>query len=261
MANVASSPTVSREAEMNLKIILTIALFALAGCAETPATETAASELEPAPVQSEAVVSVELLTQNESVGVIVTLERDSAVAIQANGNLVSEASWPAGEHSATILLAHGNTELRVIIDDGASTQIESFNVSRLSQATLSVQFNGYPAVTDREETIWFNIDAPYSASYYEGTNVEHPAYANVHDFMVEWQNQTGVEFEYAFSSGLGYTVSTIDGVGSPVSAVPGDPSENLYWLYTIDGESAELGISAQEMHPDVTVSWCLGGCQ
>lgn len=242
--------------------ILAIAIMAiLAGCAE-PVVEPETPDV-PAPKATTVppVLSFELETVNETIRVNMDLASEFLVTFEVTELMVAEQVYQAGNHVVLLPLEFGNSQISAILDDGTSTFSHEAQVARLSQANLSVHYNGYLGATDEAATIWFNIDAPYSASYYDGTNVAHPGYGTVHDFMVEWENQTGVEFEYAFSSGLGYTVSKIDGVGSPVSVVPGDPSENFYWLYTIDGESAELGISAQEMTPGANVAWCLGGCQ
>jgi hypothetical protein len=105
------------------------------------------------------------------------------------------------------------------------------------------------------DIVWYDPDELASAPLYNGTSATHPPTANVHDLMVAWERQSGKAIDYSAPTSFGFGVDAIDGVGQPLTS-----SAPPYWCYTLNGQTAELGISAQELAPGDIVTWEYAGC-
>jgi hypothetical protein len=161
---------------------------------------------------------------------------------------------PDGSWSFTVEVAPGRTEAVLTADDGAGTARRTVQLVRLVTAQVQAEFRGYPGHPDRDDSVRFDPDALASAPAYEGRDLRHPDGATVHDLMVEWSALTGVEVTYAYSNGLGYSVASIDGVGSPVQ----NGILSSTWCYSVNGDSADRGISTMPVVEGDVVTWRLG---
>ncbi|MFH1405280.1 MAG: DUF4430 domain-containing protein [Patescibacteria group bacterium] len=75
-----------------------------------------------------------------------------------------------------------------------------------------------------------------------------PAGASAYDLMVVAQEKgefvfTGKEYE-----GMGYFVETVNGVA-------GDVEANMFWIYYINNEKAQVGVSAYELKEGDVIKW------
>ena len=190
-------------------------------------------------------------TQQDMVMLTGTLDRPARLSV---GETTVDAE--AGPWMVHVNLEYGRTPLLVIADDGmATTQVEVVAV-RLAAATFEAEFTAaVPPHAAIREIVWYDPDELASASLYNGTPATHPPTANVHDLMVAWERQAGKTIDYSEPASFGFGVDKIDGVGQPLSA-----SAPPYWCYTLNGQTAELGISAQELAPGDIVKWEYGGC-
>jgi hypothetical protein len=179
---------------------------------------------------------------------------DRAARLSVTGAEPIEAV--AGPWMVHLALEPGRTPVTVTADDGsATTQVQVVAV-RLASATFEAKFTmAVPPHSDISDLVWYDPDELASAPLYNGSAATHPPTANVHDLMVTWERQTGKVIEYSAPASFGFGVDKVDGVGQPLSS-----SAPPYWCYTLNGESAELGISAQELMPGDVVTWEYGGC-
>ena len=125
----------------------------------------------------------------------------------------------------------------------------------LSEATFNVVFTAEPGHTATSHKVLFDPARLSSAPMYEGTETERATTYSVHDLMVDWTAQTGIAIEYSGPGAFGFGVEKIDGVGQPLSS-----SLPPYWCYTINGETADLGISLQTVAPGDVVEWEYSTC-
>lgn len=244
--------------------ILALALVALAGCVEegegpAPAedpvtTETVDDPTDPGPLQL-SLESVPDLTQAENLTLTGSVDRPARISATVDGT-----SFGGDEANGTwvlrVLLEPGRNSIEVSADDGTSTANETLQVTRLIAASLEVDFGGYPGKEDRTDELWFDVDTPNSLPAYEDVSSEHPGYYTAHDLLVLWEETTGIEVEYSHFDGIGYSVSTIDGAGNPVSG-----SAPPYWCYTMNGSGEGVkGASIEAVQAGDVVTWYLGAC-
>ncbi|MGB1698218.1 MAG: DUF4430 domain-containing protein [Thermoplasmatota archaeon] len=237
--------------------LATVSLLLLTGCAEPEApqdqstSESTQSSNPPtangftwnASWPQEVDAAEATLRVQVSAPVLVSVQQQDVVLFSAEGQ----------GFSIPLSLAYGANAFQLRLDDGTTTESDEVLIHRLAHGTLSVSYGGYPGQADHTDDLLFDMSYQ-SAPAYEGQDVAHPGYTTVHDFMVAWEAETGHVVEYAYSNSLGYSVSTINGIGSPLSAAP------PYWLYTVNGESPDLGISGQAFQPGDVIAWCLGTC-
>lgn len=230
---------------------------ALAGCAQSTAPETTSSV--PTATATDLPQEIELLvltvnppaaTQNETLTLTGTVSRAAQVSVGAE-KVQAEGSW-----SLAVAVAFGRTNLTVLADDGTATASANITAIRLASATVEIHYNTL-GKQDTVDLVWYDPSAFASAVLYAGRDVAHPPHANVHDLMVTWTQATGVEVVYGYSNGIGFSVQSIDGVGTGL----GIPTlDNSYWCYEYNGASADFGITSQELQPGDAVLWGLG-CQ
>ncbi|HUR61493.1 MAG TPA: DUF4430 domain-containing protein [Candidatus Thermoplasmatota archaeon] len=181
----------------------------------------------------------------------VTVVQAGAIDIVPSDRTTADAS---GQWSLQRRVEPGHTQFRVLAEGPSGSASADLTIIRLAQATVSVDYKGYPGSAPRSDKVWYDPDGNASAPMYAGKDLQHPQFATVHDLMVAWTNQTGTAVDYAYSSGLGFSVSKIAGVGSPL----GGPTASLYWCYDYNGASASAGITGQQVRPGDTVAWKLG---
>lgn len=152
-------------------------------------------------------------------------------------------------------LPYGQTEIKVIADDGHAVARANLTVVRLAPFTFDVLYASYPAHSDSHDDVLLDIDAEESSPAYEGRDVAHPPHATVHDLMMAWSRQTGLVVDYDYGMGFGYAATHFDGVGQPLSsALP------PYWCYKLNGQYASLGLSLQKVEPGDVIAWDYGTC-
>ncbi len=256
-----------------MRALLGLALvvaFAFAGCATKSVPSTSVGDglatakgnsTTAPPVHVVLNVPPRVATQNETAWVNGTATPGATVLpIDVHGSPAKATAGADGRFSlplASPVAGHRLRQLGAFLGSGAA--YANLTVVRFAQATMQVHFGGYPGHTDRDDKVWYDPDGNASASMYAGKDLGHPNYADVHDLMVTWTNTTGVQVEYGYSSGLGFSVSRIDGAGVPVNAPAGLPSvQNDYWCYDLNGASASKGITDQPLAPGDVVSWSLG---
>jgi hypothetical protein len=158
--------------------------------------------------------------------------------------------------SLDVQAPYGQSEVQVTADDGETTQRLVIPLVRLAEATLEVKYTAaVPPHAATSDVVAYDPDAFASASMYEGKDAAHPGIANVHDLMVTWTAQTGTPIVYDYFDGLGFSPSSFDGIGQPVSA-----SAPPYWCFKVNGQSSSFGITLQPVAPGDVVTWEYGAC-
>ncbi len=191
-------------------------------------------------------------TQADMLMLTGTLDRAARVSVTGAEPIDAEA----GPWMVHVPLAYGRTPLTVTADDGAASTQRQVLAVRLASATFEAKFTmAVPPHADVSDLVWYDPDELASAPMYNGTSATHPPEANVHDLMVAWERQSGKAIEYSTPGSFGFGVNKIDGVGQPLTA-----SAPPYWCYTLNGASADLGISAQTLAPGDVVTWEFAGC-
>lgn len=166
------------------------------------------------------------------------------------------ADMPAGRWELVSQpLGFGQTPATVRIEDGVHAVALQVTFVRLATATMRVTYTAYPVHADLEDIVVYDPDTLASAADYEGTATARAPEFTVHDLMALWTVQTGIAVVYSRSDSFGFGVEEIDGVGNTLDA--GDPP---WWCYQLNGESADLGISLQQVAPGDVVTWDLGTC-
>lgn len=175
--------------------------------------------------------------------------------IQGSTKQAVKADVDGSTWRATVQLPPGQSMLRVQADDGVRLEEVSVPLLRLVEATMVVLYSAYPVHANSEHVVAFDPSAMPTVADYEGRDVQHPDFATVHDFMHAWSEATGIEVQYDYFNGLGYSPSKFDGVGQPVSS-----AAPPYWCYKLNGESAGLGISLTPIAAGDIVTWEYGAC-
>lgn len=244
-----------------MKTLLIISLLLLAGCAE-PVPEADPKPQTPAPTENTGNEAMPLVativapwssTEDEII-IKILVNQEAHVAVISEGDMMKFNGQTASESVAVPIHPYGSL-FEVFIDNGKEIISWNRTIAQLTEVTFEVQYGGYPGNQDHVDLYHMNLTGYASASAYKGRDTAHPGYPTVHDLMVEWENQFGEAIEYAYSDGLGYSVSKINGAGSPLTS-----STPPYWLYDVNGESPDLGISAERIAPGDHVRWCLNTC-
>ncbi len=180
---------------------------------------------------------------NASLAVPVTIELDGAEIA---------AQTVEGNQTWTLPLTLGQTPFEASIATPDGTVTDARVLVRLAATTLIVDYCHYhpDSPTDKrdEYTAWIDVDARPSIDYY--TDRPRPDTFTAHDQLEAWGNATGIVVEYSYFDGFGYAVDSIDDVGNPVSS-----SAPPYWLYRVNGEDAQEGISTQAIVAGDVVEW------
>lgn len=191
-------------------------------------------------------------TQQDMLMLTGTLDRAARLSVTGAAPLDAQA----GPWMVHVPLEYGHSNLTIIADDGEATSTQTVVAIRLASATFEAKFTmAVPPHADLSDLVWYDPDELASAPLYTGTSATHPPEANVHDLMVTWERQSGKAIEYSSPGAFGFGVNKIDGVGQPLTA-----SAPPYWCYTLNGETADLGISAQTLAPGDVVTWEFAGC-
>lgn len=200
-------------------------------------------------------------TQNESVTLTGTVDQPARLLVTSAGDGVATELagldvLQAGAWTLAVPVAGGRTNLTVTAEAGVGTAQATVLAVRLLSATLEVLYtSAVPPHPDVADLVWYDPDGYASAPSYEGTTMAHPPHANVHDLMVSWSIATGKDIVYSYFDGLGFSPDKIDGVGQPLtSAAP------PYWCYEVNGQTADFGISLQELNEGDVVTWEYGAC-
>lgn len=180
--------------------------------------------------------------------------RDTTIAL--NGTLAKAATLSVGAHrlaadagpwTLDVPLDYGQTPVRIVADDGTTTEQRNLILVRLAPATVSAEFaSAVPPRANIQDEVWLDIDAHLSAPDYEGRNQPHPPHANIHDVLVAWA-QAGRTLELSYHETFAFGVESIEGHGALSD-----------WCYTLNGQTAELGITGQAFTPGDVIAW--SGC-
>lgn len=161
----------------------------------------------------------------------------------------------AGRWSARVTLTPGTYDVSATADSGTATAKAHVALTVLANATMQVKYTAYPLHASSSDVVFYDPDQRASGPMYNGTDVQHPDAATVHDLMVTWTDQTGIAIDYDYFAGLGYSPSKFDGIGQPVSA-----AAPPYWCYKLNGKTSDFGISLQPVAPGDVVLWEYAGC-
>jgi hypothetical protein len=173
-----------------------------------------------------------------------------AINGQASDVGMSEAVLAEGDSVTWIYTPVGELETL----DSAAGPAEPAKAT-LAEATFNVLFTAQPGHEGTSHKVLFDPARLSSAPMYEGTDTERATTYTVHDLMVDWTAQTGIPVEYSDPGAFGFGVNAIDGVGQPLSS-----SLPPYWCYTLNGDTADLGISLQTVAPGDVVEWEYSTC-
>lgn len=261
-------------------ILIVVAL--IAGCIETstePSTSSSTTGVDAGGSPMGAVNATDANTTVETVTPDVEIAVSSAPSTKAESlTLFVNTTGPI---SATILV-NGTETFRGPVDADRTWNIplvfgvnaidvtavapsvsltESIHVVRLGATTLRMNYGvwhpsyqGSQHVEDYE--IWIDLSSRPSAGQYEKAGGTHVDFFTAHDQLFVFETITGKHVEYSYSASFqGFSVSRIDGAGSPVSA-----SSPPWWCYTVNGDSNTNGISIQPIVPGDAVVWTLGSC-
>jgi plastocyanin len=203
-------------------------------------------QLEPlAPTQEDKVMLKGTVDGPAALTVIASRSGGDVIAFQQS--VQAEGAW-----SLTVPLDPGHNDVEVFDADGGYGNL---TVVRLVLATFEAVYTASPGHDASSDAVWYDPDALLSAPMYEGTDADRASQFTVHDFMVAWTLLTGTPIEYGGPGAFGFSVNRIDGIGQPL-----DSSLPPYWCYTINGQSADLGISLQPVTPGDIVTWEYGAC-
>lgn len=75
-----------------------------------------------------------------------------------------------------------------------------------------------------------------------------PENSNVYDLMEKLQKETDFRFSGKNYSGLGFFVEEINGIKN-------NPKDSQYWIYYVNGQEANLGISAMKVKQGDIIMW------
>jgi hypothetical protein len=172
------------------------------------------------------------------------------VVLKVNGDVVvNETS--EGNRSWTLDLDFGANVVEAHVAHTHGVRLGQNMVTRLAETEFSIDYCGHNPDMDGASgslTIWVDVDGRPSAEMYEERAMDHPDAYTVHDQFFQWVNLTESEVEYRWFDGLGYAVTFINGVGNDTGAPP-------YWLYAVNGQSADEGMSTKQLMPDDVVEW------
>lgn len=191
-------------------------------------------------------------TQGETTTVTGSVNHEARISIDGGPSIDAK---PGRWNLSSPPLAYGQTQAKLRVDDGVHSLAFDVTFVRLAAATFEAVYTASPGHDATSDAVWYDPGVLSSASMYEGTEVERSPQFTVHDLMVAWTTQTGTPVEYGSSSAFGFSVDRIDGIGQPL-----DSSLPPYWCYTLNGNSAELGISLQTVQPGDVVTWEYGTC-
>lgn len=157
-----------------------------------------------------------------------------------------------GNHTWSLPLDYGQASFEATITTSEGTATDARMLVRLAATTFIVDYCHYhpdkPAGKRDNVTVWIDIDARPSLAFY--VDRPRPDTFTAHDQLETWRNDTGIAVEYSYFDDFGYAVDSIDGVGNSVSS-----SAPPYWLYRVNGEDAQEGISTQPVVPGDVVEW------
>ena len=234
--------------------LLAACALLFAGCATSSTTTTSENHDEAghgqassstAPVPLLLTVAPLAATQNDTITVKGTVSRAAQVSI---GTVSAQATsaW-----NLVVPVEFGHSNLTVVADDGQASARLTVVAIRLASATMEVVYTAaVPPHPSSMHTVWYDPDGFASKSMYADKPRPHPGYANVHDVMVSWTEQTGTLVEYGYDDAFDFGVNAIDGVGNPLTA-----SAPPYWGYEVNGATADLGITLQAVTAGDVISW------
>ena len=75
-----------------------------------------------------------------------------------------------------------------------------------------------------------------------------PQGSTVYELMAKAQEETDFSFSGREFAGMGFFVEEIQGKRQ-------NPKEQRYWMYSINGQKAQLGISFYELQSNDVISW------
>lgn len=210
----------------------------------------AGARLDPNPLG--ATVDPPAATQTETATISGSVDQPATISLDGGPSIeVAAGRW----NLTSPPLAYGPNPTKLRIEDGVHAIVRDVVFVRLANATINAVFTASPGREDLGHVVWFDPSRLASAPMYEGTDADRATTYSVHDLMVDWTTQTGTQVTYGGPGAFGFSVDAIDGVGQPL-----DSSLPPYWCYTLNGESATLGISLQTVAPGDVVVWEYSTC-
>lgn len=119
------------------------------------------------------------------------------------------------------------------------------------EATVAFDFQGE---RDEEPQTWqagisYDPDERPADEAYEDTNASRPDAYTVHDLLVEAQEETNTSLELAHEDGLGYHVSSVEGVP--------EGGSSQAWTLFVDDERETAGVNTLTVEENATYEWRL----
>jgi hypothetical protein len=93
-----------------------------------------------------------------------------------------------------------------------------------------------------------------SATYYEGTSLQHPGHYTAFDQLVQWSQETGNALAVGPPSQWGFCLDAIAGQPEKPGCQPG---ATAYWSLSVNGVEASSGMDSQRLAPGDSVTWTL----
>lgn len=179
------------------------------------------------------------------------------VTLRTDGN-VTWSGLVDGARAWTIPLDHGRTVLNVTIEASGFQAYDENLLVRLASARLTVDYCHFHPSSPSERKVdeyeyWVDLDATPASPLYDEVNATRPERFTAHDQLFLMETLDGVPVDEQYSATFsGFFVEYIDGAGNPASS-----DAPPYWLFEVNGEPADLGMSLIELAPDDHVRWIL----
>ncbi len=110
----------------------------------------------------------------------------------------------------------------------------------MEEATLSFDYDGERADDPQQTSDMVEYDPTErpSMNQYEGVGTDRPDDYTVHDLLVDWSDETGMDVETEHNENLGHQLVAVDGVQADGSS---------YWALYVDGERETAGMGTVEV--------------
>lgn len=121
--------------------------------------------------------------------------------------------------------------------------LENIKKGNLSQQIEQIPEKNTPTPAEQKNKVETKIFLEVNETKYE-TNTETPI--SIYDFMKKLQSENKITFSGKYYSGMGEFVEEINGIKN---------SDGNYWIYYVNSQKANIGISNYKVNSGDIVSW------